>query len=257
MNTRPESVDVVGVSFHALRFHEVVNSIKVAITENSRLQVVPGSIDTVVKAHRDPSFAVDLAGADLVVPDGVPIVWAAKILGSPLSGRVSGTDLVTECAAISADMGVNVAFLGATFDVASEAAGKLEFAHPRARIYPVETPYPLTDESSAELAATIKGLDARIICVALGAPRQEHWIATYLEASGANVGIGCGSAFEIISGRRPRAPAWMRDNGLEWLYRMSLEPRRLGRRYLVEDSVFFWYLIKGVTQRRFRAGKAK
>ena len=123
---------------------------------------------------------------------------------------------------------------------------------PGAQVHALPTPMKLGPAESQELAGRIRELGAKIVLVALGAPRQEIWIRDHLEACDAYVGIGIGSAFDIISGDRPRAPAWMADNGLEWLHRLVLEPERLGRRYLVEDSPFVLHLIKEVIMRRLQ-----
>lgn len=235
-------VDILGCPFDALSFAETVTAIERAIADGTRIQIVPGSIDTVMKARRNRVFADDLRNADLVVADGVPIVWAAGLLGNSLRRRVSGTDLVWSCAELSARLGFTVALIGGMPGVGDRAAKVLRQTFPGARLVPLETPYPLGPEESEKLARKIRGHDARIVLAALGAPRQERWIRTYLACSCANVGIGIGGAFDIISGDMPRAPKIMRDNGLEWLHRMTQEPGRLIKRYLVEDSPFLFHL---------------
>jgi N-acetylglucosaminyldiphosphoundecaprenol N-acetyl-beta-D-mannosaminyltransferase len=107
------------------------------------------------------------------------------------------------------------------------------------------------------VAQKVRSIDARIILVALGAPKQEYWIQEWLEVCGANVGIGIGSALDIISGDKPRAPKWMRDHGLEWLHRMMLEPRRLGKRYIMDDSPFVALLVMHLLQNRLRTRTAR
>jgi N-acetylglucosaminyldiphosphoundecaprenol N-acetyl-beta-D-mannosaminyltransferase len=245
-------VDILGCPFHAISFDRTVEAIGRAVTEGKKLQVVPGSVDTVMKSRRDAEFARDLQKADLVVADGVPITWAASLLGTPILGRVSGTELVWHCARLSAEFGCGVALIGALPGVAGRAAAEMSRRYPKARLIAFPTPHPLTPEENEKLLASIRGSNCRIVLAALGAPRQERWIQENLERSGAVVGIGIGSAFDIISGDKPRAPGWLQNAGLEWFHRMILEPKRLGRRYLIEDSPFLMHLAWALARRTLK-----
>jgi N-acetylglucosaminyldiphosphoundecaprenol N-acetyl-beta-D-mannosaminyltransferase len=242
----------LGCPFDVVAFDEVLTLIERAILEKNRLQIVPGNVDFVMKARRSRDFQRLLSQMDLVIADGVPITWAATMLGTPLRRRVSGTELVWRCGEVSAKLGVPVAMIGAAPGIAQKAANKMTGTFPGSRVHALPTPMELGPAESQELAGRIRELGAKIVLVALGAPRQEIWVRDHLEACNAYVGIGIGSAFDIISGDRPRAPAWMADNGLEWLHRLVLEPKRLGRRYLVEDSPFVLHLIKEVIMRRLQ-----
>ena len=248
-------VDVLGCPFDAISFSEVIASIRSAIISNTYLQVVPGSVDSIAKARRDPAFARVLWSSDLVVADGKPIVWLASLLSNPIRRRVSGTDLVWACAEVSQDLKCSVALVGGVADTAARAAEKMMRRCPRAELYALDTPYPLTDEESGHLARRIRRLGCKIVLIALGAPRQEVWIQRYLAETGARVGIGIGSAFDIISGDRPRAPRWMQDAGMEWFHRMTQEPRRLGKRYLVDDMKVAGYLVTELLFRRSGKGR--
>jgi N-acetylglucosaminyldiphosphoundecaprenol N-acetyl-beta-D-mannosaminyltransferase len=245
-------VNILGCPFDAISFGETVQCIKRTILEGRQIQIVPGSVDFVMKAKRDATFKRELWRADLVVADGVPIVWAATLLGEPLCGRVSGTELVWRCAEISAELGCAVALIGAKPGVAPRAAQKMSERYPHAKLHAIPTPSPLGPEDNAELIETIKAMEAKIVLAALGAPRQERWVQSYLSACTASVGIGVGSAFDIICGDMPRAPRWMQDHGLEWLQRLLLEPRRLGRRYLIEDSPFIFHLACALVRQKAR-----
>jgi len=249
-------VDVLGCPFDAISFSETVASIRSAVAGNGYLQIVPGSIDFIIKARNDQAFAGILWASTLVVADGKPIVWLASLLGNPIKRRVSGTDLVWACAQVSQELGCTVALLGGLGDTADRAAAKMRLHYPQAALRAIKTPYPLTMDLSEKLVRDIRSLDCKIILLALGAPRQESWIQRHLRESGANVGIGIGSAFDIISGDRSRAPRWMQDAGLEWFHRMMQEPRRLGKRYLFEDMRVFWYLAKALLRPRQETGGA-
>jgi N-acetylglucosaminyldiphosphoundecaprenol N-acetyl-beta-D-mannosaminyltransferase len=243
-------VDILGCPFDAISFPDTVERIRGAVKAKSRLQVVPGSIDFVVKAKRDKSFAELLWSAELIVADGVPIVWSASLLGTPIRGRVSGTELVWNCAAVSAETSCKVALIGAAPGVAARAALKMMRRYPGAVVEAIPTPFPLGISESLEVAARVRAIGAEIVLAALGAPKQERWVSKYLDACGSSVGIGVGSAFDIISGDKQRAPGWVQVIGMEWFYRTLLEPGRLARRYFIEDSPFLFYLAGAVIRNR-------
>ena len=246
-------IDVLGCPFDAIGFAAVVDSIRRSVTEGSQLHIATGNIDFVQKARRCPRFAETLRGADLVVADGVPIVWSASLLGTPLRGRVNDTDLVWKCAEVSAQTGCRIALVGSRPGVGDRAAARMMERYPGAIVRAILTPFPLGDRESIEVVSQTRSFGAAILLAALGAPGQEFWLKKYLECSGAAVGIGVGSAFDLISGDKPRAPRWMQNMGLEWLHRMLLEPRRLGRRYLIEDTPYLFQLARELTRRKAAA----
>jgi len=252
-------VDILGCPVDAVSFPEAVERIRQAVVNGDRLCCATSNVDMVMKCRRNPQLARDFWDADMVTADGVPLTWAAGLLGTPLRGRFSGTEIVWQCAAIAAEVGCAIALVGGRFDIAKRAAENMAHRHPRASIHVLDTPFPLTPEASAKLTEQIRAKDAKIVLVALGAPKQERWVHENLAASGASVGIGIGSAFDIIGGDKRWAPKWMRDNGFEWLFRMVQEPRRLGRRYLLEDMPFFWHLLREIIRRRVlrRTGVAR
>lgn len=246
----PERVHILGCPFDAVTFDEAAARIEAAIENKERLHVGVGNVDMVMKTGQLPDFRAIFEQCGLVICDGVPVTWAAKGLGTPLKGRVSGTDMVWECAAISARTGATIALIGAHYDITKRAADVMKARFPKARLRPFPTPYPLTETENEQLLATIRDSGAAMVLVALGAPKQERWIRDHLDASGAWVGIGIGSAFDIISGNLPRAPRWMCNCGLEWFYRMCQDPRRLARRYLVDDLPFVWRVLGAIVKKR-------
>lgn len=245
-------VNILGCPFDAVSFDETVQVVRNAVLHGKCIQIVPGSIDFVMKARRDPVFAKELCQVDLVIADGVPIVWAASLLGKPIKGRVSGTDLVWSCAEISDETGCSIALIGGKPGVAQRAADRLQERYPKSTLNPIPTPFPLGLKENKDLVNKIRTSNAKIVLAALGAPRQERWIQTYLGMCSANVGIGIGGAFDIICGDMPRAPHWMRDNGFEWLHRLTQEPKRLTKRYLIDDSPFLVYLFWEIVKRKFK-----
>jgi len=145
--------------------------------------------------------------------------------------------------------------IGGRHELTARAADNMRTRSPGALLRPLPTPFPLGPKENDDLVGSIRALDAGIVLVALGAPRQERWIRDNLEACGASVGIGVGSAFDIISGDKPQGPPWMLDHGLEWLHRLRLEPTRLARRYLIEDSPFPLLVALELGKRKLGLGK--
>ncbi len=250
MQKSSDTVDIVGTAFDRISEAGTVERILRAVQDHQRLWIVTGNVHYVMRAHRDPKFAAVISQADLRVADGVPILWAARLLGNPLCGRVNGTDLVWHCAEISAKTGCTVALVGSAPETAAVAAVRLMAAHPTARVVAIPTPRPLTTAAATEIADCARAVGSEIVLVALGAGLQDRWIHSHASLSAANVFIGIGGALDIISGQITRAPRWMQRNGLEWLFRLSQEPGRLWRRYLLEDAPFVWLMLRQILRNR-------
>jgi N-acetylglucosaminyldiphosphoundecaprenol N-acetyl-beta-D-mannosaminyltransferase len=199
-------------------------------------QVVTLNPEIVMRARRDPGLRAAIASAALVTADGVGIVWALRLAGARVPERVTGVDLARALLARAAEAGAgpgaehgyDAFLLGAGYGVAEAAARALTARIPGARIAGVweGDPRPAGD---AEAVARVWASGARLLLVAYGAPAQELWIARNLDALPGVVAIGAGGALDMIAGRTPRAPRWLRGAGLEWLYRLALEPSRWRR----------------------------
>ncbi len=251
INGKPiKRVNIIGCPFDAVSLDDTVSCIKEAVINQSTLRISVGNIDMVMKARKNPKFADVFSSADLIIADGVPILWAARLIGDPLHGRVAGTEIVWKCGKVSAETGCKVGLIGGSYETALRAAENIRERYSDANLHVFSTPFPLTPENNKKLVKEVKKERIGIILVALGAPKQEYWIKEHVMEIGANVGIGIGSAFDIISGEKPWAPLWMRENGLEWLHRMKLEPKRFAKRYLIEDMPFFWYLLVDIIRKK-------
>jgi N-acetylglucosaminyldiphosphoundecaprenol N-acetyl-beta-D-mannosaminyltransferase len=237
-------VDILGCPFDAITMAELEQSIMDAISRRERLHITTGNVDMVMKLRKDRALASAFWESQLAIADGAPITWAAAILRRPVKGRIRGIDLVWRCAAISEKMRCGIALMGSQQEIVERAAANLKRAHPTSTLNVIPTPFPIRPEDNEPLISLIRASDNRILLLGLGAPRQELWLKQHLAATGADVGIGIGGTFDVISGSKPQAPQWMQRHGLEWLHRMRLEPRRLSRRYLVEDMPFFGLLLK-------------
>ena len=203
--------------------------------------VVTPNVDHLVKLEDDREFRDVYARADLVLADGVPLIWASRLLGTPIRCKVSGSDVFPAFAPIAAANGLRLFFLGGRPGAAARAADVLRGRHAGLRIVGTYAPPFGFDRDPLENARAVERVRAAapdVLFVGLGAPRQEKWIARHLAELSVPVSMGVGVSFEFVSGDVRRAPVWMQRHGLEWSWRLAMEPRRLWRRYLVEDLRF-------------------
>ena len=203
---------------------------------------------------RHPELLHILRQADLVTADGMPLVWLSKILGTPLRQRVAGADLVPLLARLSAERGLSLYFLGGRGDAAAQAAEVLMAKFPGIRIVGIDAPFvhtlgaELADFEAHDLPVLekINAANPDILLIGFGNPKQEIWFDRHRSHIRAGVSIGIGGTFEFITGRVSRAPVWMQKSGLEWIYRMLQEPRRLMKRYFVGLFKFSFLALPSV-----------
>ncbi len=206
-------------------------------------QIATINADFVVNSLHDPDLRRILQEADMATADGMPLVLGARLLGVPLADRVTGADLVPALAERAAEQGYSIFLLGARPGVGTRAAELLQQRYPGLRIAGVVAPPNLPiDQMDASILDQIRAARPDILLVAFGNPKQEKWIRMYARDLAVPVCIGVGGTFDMIAGVTRRAPAWMQRVGLEWLYRLAQEPRRLWRRY-VHDLLYFGYFF--------------
>jgi N-acetylglucosaminyldiphosphoundecaprenol N-acetyl-beta-D-mannosaminyltransferase len=203
-------------------------------------QIVTVNTDFARLADGDPTYREVLNHADLAVADGMPLVWLSRLARARLPERVAGIDLVDDCCRLAARRGIPVFLVGAGPGIAQSAARAMVERHPGLRIAGTLTPPfgPETDDGDAEIVRQIRTAGRSVLFVAFGAPRQDRFIAAQLAHLDTPVAMGVGGTFDILAGAIPRAPGWMQGNGLEWVWRLAQEPRRLWRRYLLQDLPF-------------------
>ncbi len=199
------------------------------------------------------SFREIYRAAWLSLADGVPLVWASRVLDTPLPGRVNGTDLFEALCATAAEQGLRVFLLGGRPGAADRAAAVLRARHPALSVAGTYCP-PLGFENDAEelrrIRDVVRAAAPHLLFVGLGAPKQESWMHRHAGETGVPVSVGIGVSFELVAGMVRRAPRWMQRAGLEWLYRLAMEPRRLWKRYAVANPHFVWLVVRQYLQRR-------
>ena len=224
----PPALRILGIPIHDVTCGEVLDRVAVWVAEGGSHQIATVNPEFVMAARRDPSFRAVLERADLCLPDGVGVTLAARYLGRPLRERVAGVDLVEGLAARAAREGWRLFLLGAGPGVAERAAGVLTSRNPGLTICGTYAGSPAREEEEG-IVERVRAARTDLLLVAYGAPAQELWLARNLARTGAAVGIGVGGAFDYIAGVVPRAPAWVRRAGFEWLYRLLRQPWRWRR----------------------------
>ena len=243
-----KTVEILGAKIHNISFQDSIDVICSYIEKQEEGHyVVTPNVDHLVKLQSDPEFQQIYLQASLVLADGVPLLWAARYLGTPLKEKISGSDLFPALCEVLANKGYSAFFLGGREGAAEGAKRKLQIQYPGLRVVGVYSP-PFGFEKDAEenkkIIQMLKTTQPDILFVGLGAPKQEKWIAKYRNEYDIPVSIGIGVSFEFVAGMVKRAPRLMQKIGLEWFWRLILEPRRLWRRYLVDDRKFISYLLQ-------------
>lgn len=209
--------------------------------------IAAANTHVVTLARREPTFREALARFDLVLPDGMPLVWVMnRKLAAPLRDRVYGPTFMLRC--LEATQGKDFAhfFVGSTDEILAALTNSLRSRFPGLQIAGTYAPPfpPWPEGEDGRIIGRIEESRANFVWIGLGCPRQERWIAGHLDQLPAGVYCAVGAAFAFHAGRVRQAPAWMQRAGLEWLFRLSVEPRRLWRRYLLYNSFFLAYLLR-------------
>ncbi len=230
-------ISLFGITIDNTTLPQAVETIVQRLDGGSAAQVSFVNADCVNVACRNPAYLEALQQSDLVFADGIGVRIAGEVLGQPVRDNVNGTDLFPLLAAALQNTGKRIYLLGGRPGVAAGVAHWLAAHYPGLEVAGFRDGYFSPDEE-AEVIEEIRRSGADLVLVACGAPRQELWIRRNLDKLGAKVVIGVGGLFDFFSGRTPRAPHWLRKLGMEWCYRLSQEPGRLWRRYLIGNAVF-------------------
>lgn len=206
-------------------------------------------VNGIMESQRDPELRYIHNRAGLVTPDGMPMVWLSRWAGHKEVSRVYGPDLMTALTQISAERGYRQFYFGGTPGVAEALAAKLTLANPGLVVCGTHTPpfRPLTEEEDQQVIDSINASRADLVWVGLSTPKQERWMAAHALKLHAPVLLGVGAAFDFLSGTKTQAPRWIQRSGFEWLYRLVQEPRRLGKRYLMNNPAFLWKVFWQLT----------
>jgi N-acetylglucosaminyldiphosphoundecaprenol N-acetyl-beta-D-mannosaminyltransferase len=240
-------VDILGCSIDNLSMEETLSKIESFIQSGEPHQHGVVNVDKVVKSSRDPELRRIINQCALVSVDGMPVVWASRLLGKPLKERVAGVDLFTALVKRSAIRGWRVFFLGGREEVVRAVKDYYGRNLPRLQIAGYRNGYWKPEEEAA-VVKQITDSHPQLLFVAISSPQKEQFLGRYQAEMKVPFAMGVGGTFDVVTGRVKRAPIWMQKSGLEWFYRFLQEPGRMFKRYFIDDMYFFWLLFKEIAQ---------
>src|SRR5690348_11180627 len=241
--------NVLGVGISALNLDSAVGQITRAVEQKTKGYICVTGVHGVSEAQQDPGFRRILNQAFLNTPDGMPMVWMGRLQGFAHMRRVYGPDLMLRLAEVSVPRGFTHFFYGGAPGVAEALRCRLEARFPGLKVVGTFSPpfRPLEGFEQEQLRSQVTGLRPDILWVGLSTPKQEKFMAQYWQELDATLLVGVGAAFDFHAGRVRQAPRWMQRSGLEWLFRLGCEPRRLWKRYFKNNPLFVWRAFCQIT----------
>ena len=239
-----ERINVLGVGVSALNMELALDQIDVWVGNRDRQYVCVCPVHSIMECRRSSEVRHIFNEAGMVTPDGMPLVWVAKASGHPEVGRVYGPDLMLAAMERSTRTGHRHFFYGGGSGVVQRLADRMQKRFPNLNVAGTHEPpfAPLDELCTDETAALINAASPDVVWVGMSSPKQDRWMARMRSRLNAPVLVAVGAAFDFHSGTVSQAPRWMQRSGLEWTYRLATDPRRLWRRYLVDNPWFLWEL---------------
>lgn len=238
-----DRITLMGCGIDNLSMEETVQRVAGFIRDGRPRQHVVVNVDKLVKASRDEGLRRIINDCALVNADGMPVVWASRLFGKGLKERVAGIDLYEALMRRSAEVGWRVYLLGAKEEVVSAVKVIYERRYPGLIVAGYRSGYWKIEEESL-VVEKIKACRPDILFVAISSPKKEQFLSRYQAEMEIPFAMGVGGTFDVAAGKVKRAPLWMQNSGLEWFYRFLQEPRRMFKRYFVDDLAFLWLLIR-------------
>lgn len=236
-------IEMMGCEIDNLSMEATLQKIDGFITSGQPHQHVAVNVDKLVKASRDADLRTIINGCALISADGMPVVWASRLLGKGLPERVAGVDLFEALMKRSSDRGWRVFLLGAREEIVVEVKNRYERKYPGLTVCGYQNGYWTPDEE-AGVVEQIGASKPDLLFVAISSPKKEQFLGKYQAELKVPFAMGVGGTFDVAAGKTRRAPGWMQKSGLEWFYRFLQEPRRMFKRYFIDDVAFLWLLVR-------------
>ena len=231
-------IKFLNIEIDNLTMDEAIKRIDELIINKQPSYVVTPNVDHIVKLETDSEFQEVYKNADLILADGMPLIWISKLKNNPIKEKISGSDLFPAVCKLASNKGYKVFLLGAAEGIAVKAAENLKSKYNGLNIVGTYSPSYGFDSREYEIKKIIKMINEvkpDILAVGLGAPKQEKFLYTYSKQLNVPVSLAIGASIDFEAGNIERAPKWMQNIGLEWFYRLCKEPRRMYKRYLIDD----------------------
>ncbi len=240
-----DKINILGSKINVTNIKDLGDKVEKLILSKKTHYICVSNVHTIITGVKDERFKKITNNASLAVPDGMPLVWIGKHRGYKDMEKCSGPDIMTHLFKLSEEKGYTNYFYGGTEDNIKILGNELHAKYPKLKILGMYSPpfRELTKEEDDNIIKKINELKPNILWIGLGAPKQEVWMYQHFEKLSGSVIFGVGAAFNFHSGTLKRAPIWMQKTGLEWLYRLFKEPKRLWKRYLITNSLFIFYLF--------------
>lgn len=235
-----DRAELLGVRVSVITLNDAINLVKHWILSGGHRYICITGVHGVIESHKDPALRAIHNAADMVTPDGMPLVWLARRLGYTSIDRVYGPDLMRELTRRSPSLGIRHFYYGGGPNLADKLRTTLTAAYPGLKVVGTLSPpfRALSPQEDDAVVATINAAQPDILWVGLSTPKQERWMSAHQGRIDVPVMIGVGAAFDFLAGDKRQAPRWIGRSGLEWLFRLCTEPRRLWRRYFSIIPVF-------------------
>lgn len=243
-----ERITLMGCHVDNLSMEETLHTVERFIRSGRPHQHGVINVDKVVKAARDHELRRILNDCPLISADGMPVVWASRMLGKPLKERITGVDLFESIMQRAAKKGWRIFLLGAEEAVVSQVKRIYMARYPGLKVVGYRNGY-WKPEEERRVVEQIKATRPDLLFVAISSPMKEYFLGRYQEEMKIPFAMGVGGTFDIAVGKTKRAPVWMQKAGFEWFYRFLQEPRRMFRRYFIDDLAFFWLFLKEAIRR--------
>ncbi len=239
-----DRVQIVALRVNVCNYDSAIARVAELTRRKNGGYVCVSTVHMVMESYDNANYAAQVNAADLITPDGMPLVWMQKLQGSKQASQVRGTTLMMKLFAFAESSNLTVGFYGGQQKVLDEISARLVKDYPKLKIsYSFSPPFnPLTNAEDAEITENIKNSGTDILFVGLGCPKQERWMAQHKNKL-SSVMLGVGAAFDFYAGNASESPEWMSKFGLEWFYRLLQEPKRLWRRYLILNPRFVWLVM--------------
>ena len=257
-----KNFEFAGVKFSQINVRAAIGAIADGVLNNRKRQICVTNVFSTVLMQKDEEFRKINNSAGLAVADGMPIVWMSKLMGCPLPQRIAGADLFFELCALASAKGYTFYFLGSTEEGLNKIRTNLKVDFLDLKIAGMYSPpyrEQFSESENNEILRKINEVKPDVLWVGMTAPKQEKWIYDNLDQLNVKVAIGVGAVFDFVAGTVQRAPVWMQKMGLEWLFRLIHEPRRMWKRYLIGNTIFIWLVMKELVKKygngeKFRNG---
>jgi N-acetylglucosaminyldiphosphoundecaprenol N-acetyl-beta-D-mannosaminyltransferase len=241
------TINLHGIDISAMRMEDVLHVCESHIAEGSNLLLGVVNVAKLVNCRKNIELRESLVEADIVLADGLPIVWLSRLVGDPLPERIAGIDIMYRLLELASNRNYGVFFLGATQLVIQKVVETVQLKYPGVRIAGYRNGY-FKESEEKDVVEQIKNSSADIIFVAVPTPQKETFLRKWRDHMNVPICHGVGGSFDVVAGVTKRAPDWMQKCGMEWFYRLIQEPRRMWKRYLVTNSTFAFLCVCEITK---------